>query len=184
MQPFLRINVFKIGQNLNFSKIKKMKLKLFYLALFGLFLTQIAESSAQGLVIKLKDGSTNIENLNAIQKLSFTEIDLLETLTTGTVNSFALSSVQKLYFDMTIAIEENAVSETTGLTIYPNPAQETINITGIPGQAEFVFVYRTDGKLVITEPVTSGIVSINISKLTHGLYFVIAEGVSSKFIKL
>lgn len=167
-----------------FSKLKKMKLKLFYLALFGLFLTQIAESSAQGLVIKLKDGSTNIENLNAIQKLSFLEMDLLETLTTGTVNSFALSSVQKLYFDMTIAIEENEGIATTDFIIFPNPASEIINIQGIPGQAEFIFIYRCDGKLIITEPVTSGKVSINISKLTHGLYFVMAQGLSSKFIKL
>lgn len=161
-----------------------MKLKFFYLGLLGLFLTQIAESSAQGLVIKLKDGSTNIETLNAIQKLSFSEMDLIETLSTGTVNSFALSSIQKLYFDMTIAIEENEGIGITELKIFPNPANEIINIQGIPVQAEFVNVYRSDGKLVITEPVTSGKVSINISKLTHGLYFVMVHGLSSKFIKL
>lgn len=161
-----------------------MKLKLFYLAMFGLFLTQITESSAQGLVIELKDGSTNIENLNAIQKLSFSEMDLLETLSTGTVNSFALTAIQKLYFDMTISIEEKEGIEITGLKIFPNPASEIINIQGIPGQAEFVFVYRCDGKLVIIEPVSSGKVSLNISKLPGGLYFLTAEGLSAKFIKL
>jgi hypothetical protein len=184
MQPFLRRNVFKVGQDSKFSKTKKMKLKLFYLAMFGLFLIQIPESSAQGLVIKLKDGSTNIENLNAIQKLSFSETDLLETLNSGTVNSFAVSSIQKLYFDMTISIEDHATSETAGLKFYPNPAQETLNIQDIPNQAEFIFIYRSDGKLVITEPVTSGKVCLNISKLTHGLYFVTTAGLSSKFIKL
>jgi len=184
MQPFVGLDVLNDGRNFRNHKVTKMKLKLFYLALFGLFLMNIREVPAQGLVVKLKDGSTSIENLNAIQKLSFSDADLLETLTTGSVNSFALSSIQKLYFDMTISIEDHAASETAGLKVYPNPAQETINIQDIPNQAEFIFIYRSDGKLVITHAVTSSNTSINISKLSNGLYLLIAEGFSSKFIKL
>jgi hypothetical protein len=161
-----------------------MKQKIFFLALFGLFLAQITQTPAQGLVVKLNDNSTHIENLNAIQKLSFSANNLIETLNTGSVNSFALASIQKLYFDMTISIQENEGNQIADLMIYPNPAQETINVQGIPSQAGFIFLYRSDGKLVHTEAVTSGNITINISKLTHGLYVLRAEGLTAKFIKL
>lgn len=138
---------------------------------------------AQGLVIRLHDGSTNIEALNSIQKLTYADTNLIEELKSGTTRSFPISSIQKLYFDYTIGYTETGVINNPPLKVFPNPAGEIINVENIPDHTEIIFMYKSNGQLVLSIPVHSATAVINTGKLDKGLYFIIANGKSSKFIR-
>lgn len=66
--------------------------------------------------------------------------------------------------------------------VYPNPGSSIINITA-PQQTRFSIV-DTEGEEIFTETIST-IVSIDISKLTNGIYYVKDHqtGKTIKFIK-
>lgn len=94
-----------------------------------------------------------------------------------TSNSTMVGDVQTTF----LAVNEFNQSN---ITIYPNPATEFINITGLEN-IKSVKIISSDGKLVSTSLNTK---SINISKIPLGIYFVEIETILStikriKFIK-
>ncbi len=72
--------------------------------------------------------------------------------------------------------------ETEQITVYPNPANTTINITGVT--AEHVDIYDITGRLILTVP-TNGdeIVTINVSELAKGMYYIKIDNTTAKFVK-
>jgi hypothetical protein len=78
----------------------------------------------------------------------------------------------------------NANSSLNNLSIFPNPATTTLNITGLTTNASAA-VYDISGKQLLSQPLTTQ--AINISSLAPGLYFIsitTAEGsVVKKFVK-
>lgn len=81
-------------------------------------------------------------------------------------------------------IEYSAVASVNALTksnisIYPNPTTEQLNITGYTGQAS---IYATNGTLIQSVYV-DGTTTINVSDLNEGLYLLVTESGSVKFLK-
>lgn len=160
------------------------KVKLVFLVLSGLLLMTSAGLKSQVLVIQMKDGTENQEQLVSIQKLSFAAPDLLVSLTNGTVNPYGLSEIQKLYFATSTSVNENLSSEFSTLHLFPNPATGTLTISGMPVEAGYILVIRPDGKIMMQETVLSAQMTMEVSWLAPGMYFILAKGTSSKFIKL
>ncbi|MBP6977372.1 MAG: T9SS type A sorting domain-containing protein [Lentimicrobiaceae bacterium] len=102
---------------------------------------------------------------------------------TGTVDAYTLSTLQRLYFDTHISVEDSPPASNNRLAICPNPAGETLIIEGIPGDADWIYINRADGHLVMTETVSSGKVILNVNRLSPGIYLANASGHSSKFVK-
>jgi hypothetical protein len=149
-----------------------------------LFLGMMAsEIKAQGLIIQMNDGDENTVPLNTVQKLNFSQTDLVVVFRSGSNDGYGLSEIRKLYFDATVSTGEDVPLDMQHLSVYPNPAGNFVMVKGIPDEARTVSVYQTDGQLVLTATVTSSALNIDIRQLQSGLYLVNAFGRTTKFIK-
>jgi len=81
-----------------------------------------------------------------------------------TPTSYALSSVMP---DAFAAVNTN---ELANVTVYPNPATETISVKGLTNNATLTLVDAT-GKTVSTTTVEPGVATMNVTGVTAGVYF-------------
>ena len=138
---------------------------------------------AQSLIVRLNDGSETGQLLSTVQKLSFSQDEMLVSFYAGTTDYYAISDIRKLYFDIGASVADNIVSGSGTLSLYPNPAYENITIEGIPEDAENLRIFRSDGQLVSMIKVTNSTMAIDLSGLTPGLYILNTHGSSLRFIK-
>jgi uncharacterized repeat protein (TIGR01451 family) len=96
---------------------------------------------------------------------------------------------QTLNTIQTLAGVEEATSA-NDLLIYPNPADEILNINVSGTHAVSIAIYDLQGRVIRNEKVSSGteVQKLDISQLVKGLYFVVAENaegqkLTRKFIK-
>jgi hypothetical protein len=139
---------------------------------------------AQSLVIRLNNGTENPELLSTIRNLTFSASDMMVAFKTGSTDVYGLSDIQKLYFDTGTASATNILADDSKLSIYPNPADNRIVIRNIPKETTMINIYRSDGSLILQQAVTSDQETIHVSNLQSGLYLIIANGRSAKFIRL
>jgi len=161
-----------------------MKQKHKFPILLSLLLAIFSGLSAQNLVVKLNNGDENMDGLGEIRTLTFGDNNLMVNLKNGSTDTYMLEDVRKLYFSNTVSVEERKHGFSNMLSIYPNPASETLRIDGIPGGSKVIRIYQADGTLVISEPVSSDHVTVDIRRLAKGLYFIQCEGYNAKFIRL
>lgn len=150
---------------------------LFYLALNNQMLC------AQNLILRLNDASEIQNLLSEIKKLEFSDDKLLITMNTGIAQTCPINDVQKLYFG-TIATINTDIEAHSTISIFPNPAQQFIEIKNIPVSANRIRIFQTDGKLIMQESTTETSKTIDISRLNPGLYIINIQNQSSKFFKL
>jgi hypothetical protein len=67
----------------------------------------------------------------------------------------------------------------TVISVYPNPATTTLNVTGSTGIA---YLYNLTGKLILSQDLSQS-TSINISGLSKGIYLLSVDGESMKVVK-
>jgi hypothetical protein len=161
-----------------------MKLKILFLMLFLLPLPWLKEMKAQHISILLYDGTVNTEMLSAVQKLSFQDGNLLLTHKSGSADSYALSTVRKLDFDMQTSISELNSDGDCKMTLFPDPADNVITLQYIPDGSAQVYIYGVDGKLLLQTVTSPENRTIDVSNLLHGLYLLKTNGRAIKFIKL
>jgi hypothetical protein len=151
---------------------------------FSFFLILVTSGiNAQRLVIRMNNGNENSEFLNTVQKLYFSDNELIVDFYSGSDDAYELSDIRKLYFDAAVSIDDITLQDINELTVYPNPAGNVITVLGIPAGAGSISVYRMDGRAVITRAVSSNHETINISTLQNGLYLLNAIGYTAKFVK-
>ena len=158
--------------------------RLLLLTNFFLCMIIIPGLRAQGLIIRLHDGTENSRLITSIRKLSFPDNNLVVTPKTGSPDTFPLSEIQKVYFGEVVSVPEPLSSDKENLHLYPNPSDKEISILNIPEGTSAVYIYKMDGRLVRQATVASGTVTINIEDLTSGIYFLIAGDRTAKFIRL
>jgi hypothetical protein len=159
-----------------------MRKNHFLLMLMVFMILLSAESYAQRLIIKMHNGNENSEQLATIQKLYFSNNQIIVDFKTGSDDSYALTDVRKLYFDASVSISENPGQEGK-LSIYPNPANTVICIDGIPSVKGMLRIFRMDGSLVVNREITSDHETFDVSTLPDGLYLINIAGLTSKFVK-
>lgn len=160
------------------------KLKLTLLLISGILLTVSTGLKSQVLVVQMKDGTEIPEEISAIQNLSFAASELIVSLTNGTANPYGLSEIQKLYFTTATFTDENPAGDLSQILLFPNPAAETLTISGIEEAGSQLLIIRPDGKVMISKSGVSGQIILDVSRFATGLYFILVNGTSSKFIKL
>jgi hypothetical protein len=83
----------------------------------------------------------------------------------------------RMNFDQTVSINE--VENTFGLNVYPNPANEVINVSLSKSTNATISVVDVAGKVVKTSSINGLTSTINASDLTNGVYYVtITDGTS------
>jgi hypothetical protein len=69
------------------------------------------------------------------------------------------------------------------ISVYPNPAQDVVNIA-LPGGGETHFViYDASGRAVRSEILTGAVTSVKVDRLTAGIYFYTASTASGELLK-
>lgn len=63
-----------------------------------------------------------------------------------------------------------STQSSVGLNVFPNPASDEINITGLDGD-EIIYIYNSLGKVVQTIYANAGNEKINVSNLSEGIFF-------------
>jgi hypothetical protein len=160
-----------------------MRNKIILLTFF-LCTTLLPGLHAQNLVIMLHDGTQTSSTLSSIQKLSFSSSDLVLTYKSGTPDQYSLADIQKLYFGLPASLPESELANQTSLTVYPNPANNTICLKNIPEGTTEISIYRIDGRLAQRVSALSANETIPIENLQSGIYFLVANSQTAKFVKL
>ncbi|MDO9255477.1 MAG: T9SS type A sorting domain-containing protein [Bacteroidales bacterium] len=144
------------------------------------------EADAQNLVIKTIDGKEAAKPLSTLKNMTFPGGKLLLTYTSGSTDSYSLTNISKLFFgDAITGIDDQPLSETAGeLSVYPNPAENVINLKNAPEGISTVKIYRMEGVMVLNKEVSAGSLSIDVSNLAKGFYLLTLNGQAFKFIKL
>lgn len=153
-------------------------------------------TNAQNLYLKEKNSiQTTSYNLNNIQKICFlqelsTKL-LCITKTDNSCNYYSLSNLQYLSFkDYITKILSNKYIDSQNITLYPNPATNSINICIKEDFNKFILIniLNFEGKVVKTMNIKGkDFFTIDISQLENGIYICQYvsnnESKSIKFIK-
>lgn len=161
-------------------------MKKFYLLILLILIGGwgIKKANAQYLVVKLQDGTTETTELNTLQSLKFPDNLLQLNFTSGSVQSYDLSTVSTLYFQQyQTSVDDFLTDDSQSISVYPNPASNKIFIKNASENASLIAVYRIDGTLVLQKQYSGQNESIDISSLTSGIYVLRIENQAIKFIK-
>lgn len=161
-----------------------MKYRFIFWMLLLIFGFGFSVLKAQSLVIRLNNGNENTELLNSVQKITFSANDLLLAFKSGSTDVYGLSTIQKLYFDTGTGTRDAQIKRENILSVVPNPAVNVITIGNFGKVKGILSIYRSDGALVLQQELNNGTETIDISGLQSGLYFIISNGSSAKFIRL
>lgn len=146
----------------------------------GSFLLINECSHAQSAIFTKTDGTT-ITGLLAGAKITFTDDNLVFT-TASSSTTFHISDLQKITFDSSSSSINNN-SSSPSLSIYPNPATDYIQVSGLSSEGNLVQIYRIDGALMKAQTATSSETTIEITSFAPGIYIVRANGQTLKFVK-
>ena len=111
---------------------------------------------------EIRDGHKVIIRTEIVERFELTELSEAEMATAG--------------------IESNAVEESIGLEVFPNPASDqlTLTVSGLHSEAATVYIRDMQGKIIFTYKLVKGLDSqtIHLGELEAGMY--ILEVVSQK----
>ena len=73
------------------------------------------------------------------------------------------------------------------IKMYPNPANETLNIEILQGEYDEIMIFSSNGTLMQSIVPTTALMSVDVSQYTAGMYFVrvVSEGLAytKRFVK-
>lgn len=134
------------------------------------------------LTVKFSDGSENVTLLSSLNKITFSDGNLLLNKKELGTNSYQISTISKLTFGLFSEIP--AVStDHTSIIIYPNPAKDFIRLKNIPSGKHQIKIYGLNGTLLNTCILSEEFQQINISNLDEGFYILRVNGQNLKFVK-
>lgn len=147
-------------------------------ALF-LYLLIGQNAQAQSLQIQINSQTKGV-NLLSLQRMSFSEGNLIILGTTGINENYALSTIEKLYFaSSTTSI--SSVKSSQAISVFPNPCTDILTIKGAENGE--VVLTSIDGKVQFRETYQVG-TSLDLSMLSSGFYLLSINGQILKLRKL
>jgi len=153
-------------------------LTLFSLLYLGFGLSELqaqSQSQSESLFVKEKSGAISAYSFGSIEKISFSPGNLIINQINNDDDIYSFNSLQYLTFSDTtsVAIEKEIITD-NGLIVYPNPVKDVLNIdiSGTDGTPGTISILSLEGKVVKTQIIEGdGVISVDISHLTHGFYF-------------
>lgn len=95
------------------------------------------------------------------------------------------SNTKTIDINVTVTPSTGVESASTDeILIYPNPATDYININNAEGKYSSITIQRTDGLVVLTKNIESGVVKLDVRNIRSGMYLVTLNGTSSRVCKL
>jgi len=162
-----------------------MKFKLFRtLSLFVILGIQALPVQSQTVFLDIKnlDGSDKKIELSALNKITFSNSDLILNYLVGTNENIVTSSIRKIVFSTSTGI--NDIQGDHNLFIYPNPSSDFISIKNQPEGETNILIYSIAGTQIMRIQHYPGNEPIDISRLTRGIYIIKVNNKALKFTKL
>ena len=152
----------------------KKQFILFTLLLAALFVQ--AQIASPSLLIDSKDGSTNYY-YSDIQKITFSDGNMVVSMKEGGSNSFAISSIIRLRF---MPGGDFVQQETVKDFFVWAPLTKELSVRCPAGTA--IRVYSPNGRLALTAIQSITQSPVNLSSLPKGVYVVEAASKTSKIV--
>jgi len=132
----------------------------------------------------MQDGTEQSQNLTTIQKITFSNGNLvLDTKNSDVFEPLSLSAIAKMVFNTTtLGIETNETNP-GALGVYPNPATNLIYIKNAPSKLSNILIFTADGRMVLQTQISSSDQPIDISRLVQGFYLLKIDSSVFKFKK-
>jgi hypothetical protein len=117
----------------------------FYQAFFSILLAFVsATSMAQyGMSVELAGGNVETFSVSDIRSIKFNDAAMLVNQYNGVVASYAISDIVKYTFAESTALA-SIKAEPNALHVFPNPAEEQIDVAYTSEQAEEISIELTD----------------------------------------
>jgi hypothetical protein len=169
----------------NFLKFYKIIMKSKKLIVLLLFIIRIGayEGSGQNLLFQMSDGSIAQNELSLIQKITFSDGFLELRNTGGSIDSYSLSTISKIYFGSNVS-GTGAIEVKEAISIYPNPVSDRIYFNNLPDGKFIATIYRMNGERVMQSLVLLESNYVNVSKLPQGVYVLRVNNQTLKVVKL
>ncbi len=152
-----------------------MQLKLFIMRnlviiTFTLFCSTLC---AQTMYVRPLIGTQSSYNTDNVQKLTFSNGNLLVTSTLGAVESHPLAGNRYINFmDLTLDTSNVTVMQ-SGFYLYPNPSSQLLHVANVNPNISIrhIQVMSLDGKLILEiMPMQSNNTQLDIATLPKGMY--------------
>lgn len=161
--------------------MKELRKRLALASLFLLSLSAVAVAQAlpTTLVVKTSESKELCYDLGKISKITFEAGSIkLERSDAGkkfTPDAVAMSSIDKLFFandrkENTTHLAPISLSPAATLSYYC--VGEEIHIEGFTSSDKTLYLYTTDGQLLLQQPITSSTCILDASQWSQGLYLV------------
>jgi hypothetical protein len=174
--PALVNNFFKLYEII--MKSKKLIVLLLFIIGIGAY-----EGRGQSLLFQMSDGSIAQNELSLIQKITFSDGFLELRNTGGSIDSYSLSTISKIYFGSNVS-GTGAIEVKETISIYPNPVSDCIYFNNLPDGRFTVTIYRMNGEQVMQSLVSLAGNYVNVSRLPQGVYFLRVNNQVFKIVKL
>jgi hypothetical protein len=129
--------------------------------------------SAQTMYVRPIVGAQSSYNSDNIQKLTFSNGNLLVTSTIGAVESHPLDGNRYINFtDLTLSTSYTTAVQ-SGFYVYPNPSSQLLYVkdSNQNKSIDLIQVISLDGKLLMqAKPIESSNTQLDISALPQGIY--------------
>ena len=131
------------------------------------------------MVLKLQGGTEQSIQLNNLRKITFSGSNLVLNYVSGSTQTYGFSSLEKMYFNTLVTIQEVAQSNTD---VFFNPSDNQIHFRNLGEGAHPVTIFRMDGKAVVSTNVQPG-ESVDMSGFPTSIYLVRIDNQVVKFKK-
>lgn len=146
------------------------------------FTTSFCTAQEQHLVIRFKDGTSNLLKISTIKKMAFDTGMLNINITNGTNAVFANNNIRQMYFEFTTDIVKP--SNNIKVFAYPNPTTGIVFFKGLSNEKVNMRIFNMSGMQVFAARINASVESLDISYLPKGIYFVSMNNEQLKLIKL
>ncbi|MEZ4993679.1 MAG: T9SS type A sorting domain-containing protein [Saprospiraceae bacterium] len=140
-------------------------------------------TTAQSIIVESDNGNTSTINLNAIESIVFEDNNMVVNKSDCGDNYFNVSFSKKLAFEATITAIGEIESQTNSIAIYPNPVANTLIIDTQSDHHSNARIISANGSILKSFNMVNQQSEIDVSDLPSGLYFIIIDSQTSKFIK-
>lgn len=147
--------------------------KILFLAIAILFSLNALADDFSLYILTTGESTPTDYAVKDIQKITFSDGNVVVTKTDGTSATVAMNNITKIYLDSSVA---DAIDNVSGNQFAWNGQQITTAGTGT------IRVFQPSGTLVTAQPVSEG-QAINLSHLPQGIYVVSLNGQSFKIVK-
>lgn len=153
------------------------------LLIISVFLISTLSLAAQQqwLEILKTDNSTKNVELTQLNKLTFSNTDLILNYFLGGEEAIPRQEIRKIAFGNATGVQN--VLQRNSFRVYPNPAAEFIRLTNIPDAQYTVTIFSITGNQITTLQNFTIQQSIDISNIQKGMYIIRANNFVTKFTK-